>query len=360
MKLILPFLLGIILLSSCKTDFSLGGEYKEVPIVHCLLDPHNNYHYLKLNKTFLGDGDATQFAKIPDSSYFQDVDATIYELNKNTDDTIRKWKLKDTIIDNKEPGMFYSPEQKLYYFHTDDDNKLNLSYDIKYFLHIDIDNGNHTVRGETELVKGVNISSPAQQNALRFAPADVSKDGYMVESVGFPTGEGEIFNAKIAFYYREVSPGGDAAIKHFDWNLGTIRKSELTSQTNGSFRAPGERFYQLIQENVPINNDLLRREVRRIEITLTAGSEDLSIYMLANQPTSTLTQNKPEFTNISGGLGIFSARTTMVQVKQAFNPPLSRALNNNSTRELVEGPYTVQLGFCSHLNMDQDQSYYCW
>jgi len=126
-----------------------------------------------------------------------------------------------------------------------------------------------------------------------------------------------------------------------------------------SSTARGQRFYEIVRDNVPVDNNVIRREVVAFEIIVTAGSEDLYTYMLVNEPTTSIAQNKPEFTNIGGGLGIFSSRLTLRQYKPAFVPPTIRAFSTNSTHELSLGTITGQLGFCSHLTMDQSAVYSC-
>jgi hypothetical protein len=345
---VIVLLLGFV---SCKTDFSVNGEYEERAVVHFLLDRGQDYHFLKLNKTFLGDGNAFDFAQVADSSYFNNVVATVEEIvNGNVE---RTWTLQDTIIENKQPGAFYYPEQKLYFFFADDLNDQAL-----YKLHIDIENGKHIVTGETELVSGVGISMPGQNSAINFAEANVSLNGYLTQQFRFTPGNGATYNARLLFNYREVTADG-AEIKTINWNLGNINRDDFTSPT-GNISGRGEVFYELLRNRIPAADaSIIRRTVHSFEIIITAGSDDLLTYMLVNQPSSTFAQNKPEFTNLEGALGIFSSRLTVSQFKPAFVPPQIRALSTNSTRELCTGQYTVDRGFCSHLDMDQSQPWHC-
>src|SRR5699024_9508965 len=78
------FVAGILILSSCKTKFSVNGDYEETPVVHFLLDQNDTYHFLKLNKTFLKEGNAIEFAKDPANSYFDNVVATVTEVKNGS------------------------------------------------------------------------------------------------------------------------------------------------------------------------------------------------------------------------------------------------------------------------------------
>lgn len=352
MKRLLFAALSITILAGCTTKFSVNGEYDETPIVHMLLDPNDEFHFLKLNKTFLGDGNANDFAMVSDSLYFDQVEARIFELDDN-DDTTETWLLKDTIIENKEPGTFHYPEQKLYYFQADD-----LNEDFTYHLHIDIENGKHIVFGETKLVRDINITFPNVNQQLNFAESDVPQNGYNTQSISFSTGTGgAIYKLQIRFDYREFKPSGNEN-KSVLWDVGTLRIADITTSTP-SIGASGEAFYELIANRIKEDPDVTKRTIRGFELLVTAGSEDLNTYMLTNEPTSSLAQNKPTFSNVEGALGIFSARTTAEQYKPFQNPgsPNIRALNVNSTRELCEGQYTGSLKFCSDNTNDIAQNY---
>ncbi len=340
----------LIVAVSCNTKFSVNGEYDETPIVHMLLDPNEDVHFLKLNKTFLGDGDANDFAMVPDSSYFDQVEATIKEeVNGNITNT---WILEDTIIQNKESGTFYYPEQKLYFFEAND-----LNEDATYKLHIDIDNGRHIVEGETKLVRGVGINLPSQNQQLNFADNNVAQNGYNTQSIVFSEGEGTTFKAQIRFEYREHRPG-DIENKEILWNLGSKDLSNITT-SSPSFAANGEVFYELVANRIEKDETVTRRTIKAFELILTAGSEDLNTYMLTNEPTSSLAQNKPTYSNVDGGLGIFSARTSVNQYKpfQPASNPNVRAFSINSTKELCQGQYTGYLKFCSDHTNDQSLGY---
>lgn len=354
-KIIIGFA-TLIALVSCKTEFSVNGEYEERAVIHFLLDPSDDIHFMKLNKTFLGDGNANTFAKVPDSSYFGLVDAVVQEVYD--DEVLREWSLTDTIIQNKdENGLFYGPEQKLYYFQADlnDDELSNIQKLEKiYRLNVEIENGKHVLYGETKLVNDVLISMPGQNNSINFMQTTTD---YGAQPIRFSVGNAEIFNTRLLFNYREVRASG-TELKTLAWNLGSIRRKDIPAQT-AVVTADGETFYERCRNNIPIDDEVIRREVASFEILITAGSQDLNTYMLVNEPASSLAQNKPEFSNVEGALGIFSSRLTVSQFKIDYSPPSIRALSSNSTRELCNGSFTVPLNFCSNIPLDNESNFSC-
>ncbi|HML85282.1 MAG TPA: hypothetical protein PKE52_08995, partial [Bacteroidales bacterium] len=58
------------LLSSCKTDFDLNAEWKDITIVYGVLDPGKSVQQVRINKAFLGEGNALEYAKIADSIHY--------------------------------------------------------------------------------------------------------------------------------------------------------------------------------------------------------------------------------------------------------------------------------------------------
>lgn len=362
MKRILFLAISILILAACTTKFSVNGEYDETPIVHMLLDPNDEFHFLKLNKTFLGDGNANDFAMVADSAYFDQVEATIEEVVNGS--TIRSWTLDDTIIENKEPGTFYYPEQKLYFFQADD-----LNEDALYRLSIIIDNGKHVVKGQTYLLPNINISTPFTNTALNFAESNVPLNGYRSQPISFSQSitpdmtddqEAQIYKVQILFEYVEHKPSGNEK-KSILWDIGSVDLENTTSSVP-SVSASGELFYEIVASRVEQDPDVTKRTIESFEILVTAGSEDLKTYMMVNEPTSSLAQNKPEYSNVEGGLGIFSSRNTIVQIKE-FDPPgitpSLRGLSLSSTKELCQGQYTGDLLFCSDHEDDDNQPYYC-
>ena len=70
---------ALFVFNGCKDDISLIGDFKETAVIYGLLDQSETTHFIKINRAFIGPGNAYDIAQIPDSSYFQSVDATVTE-----------------------------------------------------------------------------------------------------------------------------------------------------------------------------------------------------------------------------------------------------------------------------------------
>ena len=79
-KIISLFFAGSFLFSSCEEDIILDGDFVETAVVYGLLDQADSIHFIKITRAFIGPGSALDIAQIPDSSYFNQVEATVSEV----------------------------------------------------------------------------------------------------------------------------------------------------------------------------------------------------------------------------------------------------------------------------------------
>ena len=166
MKKILFGLAAIVGLSislhSCKEEIELDGDFIETAVVYTLLDVSETTHIMKITRAFIGPGNSYDFAQIPDSSYFPNLEGTVTELNNGLPTGV-SWELIDTTVTNKDPnGAFYAPEQKLYYFNG------TLNQNNEYRLDLDINNGEFTVTSTTELVRKLSEAISGATQPYKF------------------------------------------------------------------------------------------------------------------------------------------------------------------------------------------------
>jgi hypothetical protein len=372
--------LGLIFLNSCNEKIELIGDFVETAVVYGLLDQADSLHYIKINRAFIGPGNALEIAQIADSSYFTNVEATISEyLNGNL---TRLWLLRDTILDNKDPnGVFYAPEQKVYYFKTmptgfngviqssTNPQMTSLNPQAIYKIDIVLNDGAFSVSAETELVHGITCSNGTNSNLnLKFAdnPGEYKSTGIIVSS----TGNSYVLNTqlKIAFYEWE---GNTYSEKSFFWKLG---EADVQPNDPRTFTANGQTFYDLMKSNCTENSTITKRTFKGVTIKITGGAEELYNFIAVNKPSSGLAQSKPTYTNLTATngkrvIGIFSSRQT-VEIYHPFysstgglQQTINRALDKKSTRELCIGSKTGLYLFCSNHPGDnvvnEEESYAC-
>jgi len=96
-----------------------------------------------------------------------------------------------------------------------------------------------------------------------------------------------------------------------------------------------EDFYRNIAAKVPVDNNVVRL-IGMVDFIISAGGDELSIYIDLNKPSTSIVQERPVYTNIANGLGIFSCRYTK---KYSYN------LSAFSFYKLMHSEYTSNLNF---------------
>lgn len=363
------------LLSSCNEEVNLNGGFQETAVIYGLLDQADSLHFIKINRAFIGPGNALEIAQIPDSNYFNQVDATIEEIVNGA--KVREWVLRDTLVDNKETnGVFYAPQEKLYYFATrkckaNGDQQMNtgsqsdllnsLNENAEYKLTVSVNDGKFEVTGSTKLVKDITCPTIDPVN-YRFD--FINNDGSYGQSLlKVNSGTASVMNTSMKIRFLEMEKGVDTSVVDFTWNLG---ESEVDPNGFKMFTAGGQTFYELIRDHCSSDPTINRRRFYSLKVLMTGGSEELLNYITVNKPASTLAQNKPVYTNLSVSegyrvAGLFSARYTYSVEKTFINPFNNslRMMTVESIEELCMGPITGELFFCSQHPADNSQIFYC-
>ncbi len=334
MRNILIAALGILLIfSSCKNDLDLNAEWKDITIVYGMLNQKDSAQYLKINKAYLGEGNALMMAGIEDSStYYNNLNVIIEEWENNQ---IKRTIVFDTTsINNKESGAFYSPHQIVY----KSSEKLDLTENnnIDYRLKITNKITGKIISAKTALVKNLSITIP-QRNPVNPVINFTSKNPSKVK-FSFPeNGNCRYFQVFFRFYYTELDTVSMLfSQKSIDFNVGDAVYDDISYEIELQYL--GESFFSLLNSKIPVNPNMKRKvkDGEEVELYIYAASNDFYTYLQAVKPSSGIVQEKPEFTNIENGIGIFASRN---YVKSTFN------LSPASFDSLCLGRYTKGLNF---------------
>jgi len=343
------YILSFVLVStgfySCSTDFDVVGEYQETTVVYGLLDQSESLHFIKVNKSFLGAGDAYNYAMIRDSSEYENVDGKVEEWNNGV--KVREWILRDTLMTDRGDGVFFGPEYIAYYF-----VEPNLNPSSDYKLVLDINEGQKEVSASTKLIGTINFHmQTTNANVISFHNGTSYSD-FPVKF--YNSTNGKRFDVTLRLNWLEVT-ATDTTARYLDWYIGSDEVVDTYLNSPGAIvmeeSANGVGFFQFVANRVEPNPNLTKRIFKGVNVIVSAASQDLYTYMIVNSPSSGLVQERPQFTNVTNGIGIFSAK---------YNCYLARKpLNKNSLEFLCNGPVTGHLGFCSDTVIYSAESFYC-
>lgn len=311
---LLTFLL--VFLFSCTTDFEINGPWQDITVVYGLLNQNDSITYIKINKAFLGEGNALMMAQIEDSCEYQHpLEVKVEEWSNNN--LVKTFFFDTTTVYNKEPGVFYYPKQVLYKAVTY--KQLNVESTYKLIIHNPV-SGN-TYRSQTLLVYPLSISKPLPSLKI----ISFSQETGSIGKVEWTTGQnGRKFQLLIRFNYKEVpvSGGTDTTFKSVDWLFPAMRSPSLTGHEVMFMTYPNPYFYDLLRSKIAVNTSVRRfigkkgfneSDLGAVEFIFSVAAEEFSTYLDVYVPSTGIVQEKPDYTNIIGdggakGVGIFSSR----------------------------------------------------
>lgn len=302
-------LAAVIALNACSTDIDLYADYKEVPVVYGILDARADTNFVKITRAFYVQGDAYQIATNPDSSnYPGKLDVRLVEYCNG--DSIREIILDTIIVHSKELGIFYAPDQKLYYTAEPlcmNDRNHNYSYRLKAVL------PERTLNTTADLVGNINFNT--QSLGVNF-----SKEyfGTRRPFLFHPAINADFYQASMAFTFLEQrTPDGDSVPRTMIWNLGYWDEYDLSTHMEDNcyvFYYRPETFYEMLRDF--IGGDTTDINVQRyitdypVVVTIAAGGKKLRQYIYNNDASASFHPGDNEFSLIAGGYGVFSSRMT--------------------------------------------------
>ena len=377
-KLSLFSLLSLLFIATaCEEDVDINAPAKDVTAVVGLLDPNETTHLVKITRLFQGEDGILTLAQNRELAEYDDIEAFVEEyeydaLSGDTNATSRSWQLYDTIVTNKDSGLFYYPNQTVYAFDArlrsadNNNNRFPL-----YKLVVNKPNGEQV----TSWTPTVNIPiTNGVQNVGEIFP-----DFGQWLSRGVLMMNQTVVNVKVEIeVFPPVNSKGLELRLHFRWkdldeNDVTLAEREVTigvgtkdigfvpertiDREVEKFDFSGETFYQAINaatQPLTATPEISKRlvDTSNLSIELWIAGEELQTFIELNSPSQTLLEEKPAYSNVNNGIGVWSARTRVsARVK----------ISSDSMEELIDGielGLTGDRGFCDN-NAPNGTNYSC-
>tara|TARA_B100001146_G_C16136293_1_gene414715 strand:- start:234 stop:1232 length:999 start_codon:yes stop_codon:yes gene_type:complete len=319
---------------ACETDFEVNTSWKEVTIVYGLLDQSEAQQYIKINKAFLGEGDAFQMASVADSINYnpEDLEVIIYKVKEGAYDTIGFVTLDTTTSIIKDDGLF-STEKNIIYVTTKEDSNFfmaNNAKDKEYILTIVNKKTQKIVSAKSNLIHTLNLDNNSLMK-MGFYSSDVLNPGAtppykkVTTTVNWKhSTNGYIYQIIGKICYRNYYNNGSNSLEYLDW-IQPTQKYDGSSDMHYTFE--GDAFANFISAYMPaMQDDIDYRKLAYMKLQYTVGSEDLHTYMVVNEPFEGIVQERPVFTNINNGIGLFSCRYNEIEIIQ-FSEATSKGLS---------------------------------
>jgi hypothetical protein len=290
----------------CKNDIEINAPWRETPVVFGLLDANTNTQYIRIQKTYQNsiDQNTQQGAQYPDSLYF---DTLVVKVTST---------FGETFIFNKEPatkesGFFTNSNSVIYR------SNFTPRTDRNYSLEIFSPRTGNTYRGVTNIMGRADV---AQTTGSFPFSIRLRTDSAMFFNMQFKPGANTfIYDVYVRLKYTEFNPNGDSVQKVIDYPVQLDIVARDLSNTNYTRRVVSAPTMLRYFRDELSNDVSVTRKFRGIDFLFAGGSQELKLFIDISRTQNSFVQNKPEFSNIENGLGIFSSRSLSV----ASNIPLS-------------------------------------
>ena len=281
------------ILVSCSTEVDNYADYKDITIVYGMLEPGMDTTFIKITKAYLGPGNALLFALNPDSNnYARKLNVTLSGRKNSVE--LPQITLDTLTIHNKLAGdsIFYFPNQLLYYTTSQIDPAGTYT--------LVIERNTDTVSSTSKVVQSFSILQPTNRfNFASSVPTQIRWSSAV---------NGRRYELVVRFNYRELQPGNpDTLYKTLVWNMGMKKSTTLNGGETLEVSYIGDDFYtRLGQELETILN--VKRWAGKVDLFISAGADELSTFIDVSEPSNSIVQEVPNYSNINNGYGIFSSR----------------------------------------------------
>ena len=333
----------------CSTDLDINAPYKENTVVYSLLNMRDTIHYVKINKAFLGEGNAFDYAQVQDSNEYRNEDITrAMVFRKTNGQRVDSFPLRDTLVAGRDPGLFYGPVQKMYYFRENNVYSLpqstipvHLEQNSIYELELDI--RGTRISAFAPIVNDFSIF-PTIQSPTVDVNLISTVSGYGSYEVRWTSNkDGKRYAAQYRFNYTEMR-GTEATEKSITQFIGSrVATNSQTSPQPMAVIIDGELFYSSLAAAIPNDPTVTKRIFTGVDFLISVANDEFHTFLSLSEPVSGIVEDRPAYSNVEGGYGVFASRYT--------KDVIGKKLNGASLNELINGQYTGPLRFCSSFNV---------
>jgi len=309
MKYAVLFSVIVFSIFSCSNDFDITEDTKDIPVVYGLLNPADTATYLRIERGFISDDQsALEVAQIPDSLYYQDLDARIVDLDTDIEYMLSRvdGNLEGYVRDQ---GVFTIAPNYLYKLTAD---QFTVEEGKDYELRLNRGDGLPVVTANTSTVQNPIISRPGDAFDLSFRRGfETFFEWRYVNSIDAENVAG-IFDLYLELKYQESLDNAPFESKSIRWKLASNLRESSSGNRTWSVPIEGQRFFNRLASGIEVNS-LAVRSFSNIDLVLVSGGQEVVEFISIGQANLGITssQDIPTYTNLSEGVGIFSSRNTL-------------------------------------------------
>ena len=323
-----------VFLISCKNKLNILAPYKELVSVYAILNPQEEYQYIRINKVFLGEGNAYEMAQVKDSINFPAGQLQVSLKRKlngayvsvSPSANVIELFLRDTVLYTQH-GTFNN-EQRFYY------TKQKIYPSGIYELYIKDTKTNVTFTASTTIIDSVKpgFVQPLAPPYYPVPPDPNNPPYYYLDLSNLTVNRDVRFKSEpnaymyemyVRMHYIDSMIGGNIIAKYVDNKYTPIFSTTLSGGEDMKFTYTSNQLLNSFYLNI-LNNDndpnILFRRIIKFDYIIYAANYDYYLFLQSNMPSSNIAQDRPVYSNISNGaVGIFACRSRIHVSKHPSN-----------------------------------------
>ncbi|MBI3511251.1 MAG: DUF4249 family protein [Bacteroidetes bacterium] len=318
----------LVVYGGCKNTLDINADYKDVLVCYGLLDPHDSVQYVRIDKVFLGEGNALVMAQNNDTISFAPGRLDVKVERWYNGNFMTSYQLYSDTTLPRDSGLFVHPYQVLYRG-TFPVLKDGSEYKI---VVKDLVKGT-TATSITKIPGDVTITDPVSN----FMPLNLWDTTNIV--MRFKTGvNGYRYRMILRFHYTEqfVFDTTQTSQKYVDWYFTEQDASSNAGNLQLEYAFERHTFFNVLKNLIHVD-PMVHRITGKVDLIFVGATDDVATYMNVATANSNSAADLPPFSNISGGYGLFAARTTTAS--------LNYWLDQNTVHYLYVDPVTQPLDF---------------
>ncbi len=333
MKKVIILCLFTLSIWSCDNELNLTTDWEDIPIVYGMLAQEDEVHYVRVEKAFLdAETNAFELAKNPDSLYYSNALVQLERPAFNSTITLERVDVSKEGIEREE-GVFATDPNYLYTFTLPDDEPFDSGESVTLTINT----------GESQKALSATTNIVGMMELVPGQPGDQLNWEYdrPIRFSWRPDPNAYIYDARLLINIEESLPGSNSefADRQVVWTLaeGLVRTS-FSETARERIEVLGEDFYRFMEGALEPTETTIRR-FKSIEFVVTAGGEELVEFIRIRQANTGITsaQVVPTYTNIDGGVGLFTSRS------RVSKPDIR--MGAIALDSLANGIYTKNLNF---------------
>ena len=351
---------------SCKNKLEVFSPGDESVSVYGILNPNVTTQNIRINKVFLTDGDALVAGQDANQINYGpgELEVTLERfLTGTTTSTLttvgnatkKKITLTETVI-TTQSGTF-SQEQRIWQttdkLYNSGDYKLNIKniktgkeWSAQTSVFDSIKSGVVPLRYSNNITQPW-YGYPMHGHYVKDNPPGAGtpssnyihfEDVNMTHTIKFKSVKNaKIYKVVLRFHYHDLLnstysyttsastatiTGHDTIPQYIDYEFASVKSPTTNGDEELTFALPHADFYSTVALELSKKTDVPNFYGRKgvyMEYKIYCGADNLNDFLSVNAPSNTIAQDKPNYSNIVGGVGIFSSATISIYTKDLWS-----------------------------------------